>query len=105
MNSTTAGETWQVTACATAGTPGSGPCAANGSTIIGTTEGLMMVPGNLSAADPFLDFSSNIGNVLVSQIAATAPSVPEPSSLGLLLVGMLALAAALTLKRRMAEQA
>jgi hypothetical protein len=105
MNSTTAGETWQVTACATAGTPGSGPCTANGSTIIGTTETLMMLPGNFGASDPILDISSNKGNVLLSQIAATAPSVPEPSSLGLLLVGMLALAATMTLKRRMAEQA
>jgi hypothetical protein len=105
MNSTTNGETWQVTACATAGTPGSGPCAANGSTLTGTTDTPMALPANFGAADPFLDFSSNKGNVLLSQIAATAPSVPEPSSLGLLLVGMLALAATLTLKRRMAEQA
>jgi hypothetical protein len=105
MNSTTAGETWQVTACATAGTAGSGPCAANGFTLTGTTEGLFAVPGNLSAADPYLDFSSNIGNELLSQIAATPPSVPEPSSLGLLLVGLLALVAILKLKRRTAELA
>jgi hypothetical protein len=105
MNSVTGPDAWQVTACATAGTPGSGPCAANGSTLTGMTEGLLAVPGNLSAADPFLDFSANAGNVLLSEIAATPPSVPEPSSLGLLLVGMLALVAILKLKRRTAELA
>jgi hypothetical protein len=50
-----------------------------------------LAPGNLSATNHFLDISPNHGNVLLEQIAATAPT-PEQSSLGLLLAGMLGLA-------------
>jgi hypothetical protein len=93
MGSTTKGETWQVTACPTAGASGSGPCAPNGSTLTGTDQLLDAVPVNLSATDHFLDFSSNKGNLLLLQIAATPPaSTPEPGSFGLVLSGMLALA-------------
>jgi len=60
MGSTTGGETWRVSACATAGT-----LCSNGSTMTGTDELLNAAPGNLSAANPFLDFSSNKGNVLL----------------------------------------
>ena len=80
--------------------------AANAFTITGSNDFITLVPGNLSAADPFLDFSSNSGNVLLGMIAATAPAtVPETPTSGLLLAGMLALVAVVLWKRRMAEQA
>ena len=92
MGSTTDGEQWQVTACATAGVIGSGPCAANGSTLTGTNENLYSASLNLSAADPYLDFSSNNGNVLLGLIEATPPvSTPEPPTYELLLAGMIGL--------------
>jgi hypothetical protein len=91
IGSTQGTDNWQVTACATAGTEGSGPCAANGSTLTGTAQTFQLAPGNLSATNHFLDISANNGNVLLEQIAATAPT-PEPSSLGLRLAGMLGLA-------------
>lgn len=99
IGSTQGVEHWQVTACATAGTPGAGPCAANGSTLTGTVQTFQLAPGNLSATNHFLDISANNGNVLLEQIAATAPT-PEPSSLGLLLAGMLGLAGMSLLRRR-----
>jgi hypothetical protein len=99
MGSTTGAETWQVTACSTAGIPGSGPCAANAFTETGSTETIQIAPANLSATNHFLDFSSLNGNVLLGQIAAT-PTVPEPSSFMLLLTGIVALAGIFVLKGR-----
>ena len=88
MGSTTGIDTWQVSACATAGT-----MCSNGSTMTGTDELLNAAPRNLSAANPFPDFSSNKGNVSLGMIAAMPPTTtPEPSSLGLLLAGMLGFA-------------
>jgi hypothetical protein len=99
IGSTQGTEQWQVTACATAGTPGAGPCTANGSTLTGVAQTFQGVPSNLSATNHFLDISANNGNVLLEQIAATAPT-PEPSSLGLLLAGVLGLAGMYFLRRR-----
>ncbi|HEY1469720.1 MAG TPA: PEP-CTERM sorting domain-containing protein [Candidatus Acidoferrum sp.] len=105
IGSTQGVENWQVTACATAGTAGMGPCAANGSTLTGTAQTFQLAPANLSATDHFLDISANNGNVLLEQIAATAPATtPEPSSLGLLVVGLLGFAG-LSFRRRRIVQA
>lgn len=101
MGSTTHGETWQVSACAT-----TGMLCSNGSTLTGTNELLTAAPGNLNAASPYLDFSSNKGNVLLGMLAAMPPSAtPEPSSLGLLLAGMLGLAGWSFRRRNRAVQA
>jgi hypothetical protein len=87
MGSTTDGEQWQVAACST-----SGVLCSNGSTLTGTNENVYSAPLNLSAADPYLDFSSNNGNVLLGSISATPPSAtPEPSSLLMLSSGLIGL--------------
>lgn len=46
MGSSEGGDQWQVTACSTAGVSGSGPCAANASTLIGTDGTLNLAPKN-----------------------------------------------------------
>ena len=55
--------------------------------------------GGFSKTNHFLDFSATNGNVLLGMIAATPPtSVPEASTYGLFLAGMLALVAVLRLQ-------
>jgi PEP-CTERM motif len=93
MGSTTGTEQWQVTACSTAGVSGSGPCAANGSTLTGTDESVHSVPVNLSATNHYLDFSSNDGNLLLGSI-----STPEPGA-GVLLLGGIGLLGLVMRKR------
>jgi hypothetical protein len=104
MGSTEDGEWWQATACATAGVSGSGPCSANAATLVGSDEALNRAPVNLNATDHFLDISAKKGNVLLDDLQAfDPPSVAEPSSNALLLVGILALAG-VSVARRLAAQ-
>lgn len=104
MGSSEGGDQWQVTACSTTGASGSGPCAANASTLIGTDGTLNLAPMNLSATNHYLDISATKGNVLVEEIQAIdPPGVPEPSSYALLLVGMLGLAG-VSFAKRLATQ-
>jgi hypothetical protein len=104
MGSTEGGDSWQVTACSTAGVSGSGPCSANASTLVGSDGTLNLAPMNLSATNHYLDISATEGNVLLDELQAfDAPSVPEPSSYALLLAGMMALVGA-SLARRLATQ-
>jgi hypothetical protein len=88
INSTQGDETWQVSACSTTST-----LCSNAQTLTGTSQTLAGAPINLSAADPFLDFSmasgATFGNVLLAAIAATPhTSVPEPATFGLLGLGL-----------------
>jgi PEP-CTERM motif len=89
MNSTQGDEIWQVSACSTMST-----LCSNAQTLTGTNQTLGAAPTNLSAADPFLDFSmgsgATFGNVLLAAIAATprGSSVPEPATFGLLGLGL-----------------
>jgi hypothetical protein len=104
MGSTEGGDRWEVTACSTAGVSGSGPCSANASTLVGSDGTLNLAPMNLSATNHYLDISATKGNVLLDELQAfDPPSVPEPSSYALLLVGMLGLAG-VSFARRLAEQ-
>jgi hypothetical protein len=104
MGSSEGGDQWQVTACSTTGASGSGPCAANASTLIGTDGTLNLAPMNLSATNHYLDISATKGNLLVEEIQAIdPPGVPEPSSYALLLVGMLGLAG-VSFAKRLATQ-
>lgn len=106
MGSSEGGDQWQVTACSTAGVSGSGPCAANASTLIGTHGTLNLAPMNLSATNHYLDISATKGNVLVEELQAVdPPSVPEPSSDALLLVGILGIASVSLAKRLAAQKA
>jgi hypothetical protein len=58
----------------------------------------------LSATNHYLDISATKGNVLVDELQAfDPPSVPEPSSYALLLVGMLGLTG-VSFARRLAAQ-
>jgi hypothetical protein len=109
MDSTTQGETWQVSACASAGVN-----CSNGSSKTGTGEGAFLsAPVNLSAANHYLDFTSIVfvdpttgshSNVLLSALSATAP-VPEPRFYGLLLGGLIVLFGAFLKNRRAAQGA
>lgn len=106
MGSSEGGDQWEVTACSTAGVSGSGPCAANASTLIGTDGTLNLAPLNLSATNHYLVISATKGNVLVEELQALdPPSVPEPSSYALLLVGMFCLASVFFAKRLAAQKA
>jgi hypothetical protein len=104
MGSSEGGDQWEVTACSTAGVSGAGPCAANASTLIGTDGSLNLAPLNLGATNHYLDISATKGNVLVEELQALdPPSVPEPSSYALLLVGMLCFVS-VSLAKRLVEQ-
>jgi hypothetical protein len=61
----------------------------------------------LSATNHYLDIPAMKANVLVDELQAVAdpPSVPEPSSYALLLVGMLGLAGVSAPKRLAAQKA
>jgi hypothetical protein len=108
MDSTTLGEQWEVSACATAGVLCSNP-----SSIIGSGEGTFIaVPSNLSLSRPYLDFISFgcIGggtacgddNVLVSALTDTPGRVPEPDSIVLLSTVVLGLAGFAIRRKRLA---
>jgi PEP-CTERM motif-containing protein len=90
INSTQGREVWQVSAC-----PAASTLCSNAQTLTGTDQTLDKVPNNFGPADPFLDVSmattATSGNVLLASIAATAPTVPEPATVGLLGLGLAAL--------------
>jgi len=108
MDSTTLGEQWEVSACATAGV-----LCSNASSIIGSGEGAFIaVPSNLSLSSPYLDFISfgckgggtacGDDNVLVSALSDTPGKVPEPDSIVLLSTVVLGLAGFAIRRKRLA---
>lgn len=90
MASTEGGDTWQVTACSTAGVSGSGPCAANASTLIGMGWNSQSGAHEPERDESLLGYLRDKGKRALE--GTDPPSVPEPSSYALLLVGMLAVA-------------
>jgi hypothetical protein len=98
MGSSTGTEQWQVSACSA-----SGVLCSNASTLTGGGEGFNSLPANFSATNHYLDVSANKGNVLLSQLAATA--TPEPRLYGVLVAAMLTLAGLVLRQRRTAAQA
>jgi hypothetical protein len=94
MGSSTGGEAWSVSACATSGVD----CFT--APITGTDENLHSF--TVDATHHFVDFSSTNGNMLLGSIAATS-TVPEPSFYGALAIGMLVLAGMVIRRRSIAS--
>jgi hypothetical protein len=99
MNSSTSPDAWSVSACSVSGTD----CFTSPAT--GTDQNAHNAPASLSKTNHYLDFSATGGNVLLSSLSATPPSVPEPRFYGLLLVALLGVAGVILRNRRSTENA
>jgi hypothetical protein len=93
FNSVQSGEAWQVFNCGTSGVL-CGTSVGSGTSNLGTSV------SGLVAADPFLDFTSTSGNILVHSLTAIA--IPEPQSFNLVFAGLCIVSAAaiIVLRRR-----
>jgi len=100
MGSSTVIDAWKVSACASAGSGGSGPpCDSSVNALTGTDElTFHPVPSDFSATNHYLDFSATSGNVLLEELSATP--APEPRFYGLLLTAILGFAGIVIRKRR-----
>jgi len=96
MNSVTGADAWAASACSASGTD------CNTSPTTGHDQGFHALPLGFGATNPFVDFSATSGNVLLSSLVATPPTVPEPRFYGIFLMGILGLSG--LVYRRTAKQ-
>jgi len=90
-------DSWSVSACSVSGTD----CGTSPTT--GTDSSFHGLPAGFSATNHFLDFSAPTGNVLLSALTGTAPTVPEPRFYGIFVISILGLSGFVYRKARRAR--
>ena len=89
-------EAWQVFNCSVAGT------VCGTSVLTGGNEGILnsFSVGNVSSTGRYLDIKATSGNVLLYKLQADTPSVPEPSTMTMMLLSGLLLGGVRLLKSK-----